>query len=94
MSGAQLSWQLCVMEFAPRHQVGLYMGIHTMLTGLRGIVAPFLGAWLIGSSGMGNTFLFAAGLMVISTVMMIRFSANHIRRDIEAPLPIAAERGD
>lgn len=94
MSGAQLSWQLCVMEFAPRQQVGLYMGIHTMLTGLRGLVAPFIGAWLIGTSGMGNTFLFAAGLMVISTVMMIRFSANHIRRDIEAPLPIAAERGD
>ncbi|HNH33035.1 MAG TPA: MFS transporter, partial [bacterium] len=94
MSGAQLSWQLCVMEFAPRQQVGLYMGIHTMLTGLRGIVAPFIGAWLIGTSGMGNTFLFAAGLMVISTVMMIRFSANHIRRDIEVPLPIAAERGD
>lgn len=89
MSGAQLSWQLCVMEFAPKNQVGIYMGIHTMLTGLRGIIAPFVGAMLIGGVGIGNTFLVGFGLMIISTVMMIRFARdkerhdalNHITRD-------------
>ena len=58
MSGATLSWQVCVMEFAPKHQVGIYMGIHTMLTGLRGIVATFAGAYLISAAGIGNTFLY------------------------------------
>lgn len=80
MSGAQLSWQLCVMEFAPRHQVGLYMGIHTMLTGVRGLVAPFVGAYLIGAVGIDNTFLVGFGLMVISTVMMIRFAIHRDHR--------------
>jgi len=86
MSGAQLSWQLCVMEFAPKNQVGIYMGIHTMLTGLRGIVAPFFGAYLIGTAGMDNTFLVGFGLMVISTVMMIRFSKNKERHDLESQI--------
>lgn len=80
MSGAQLSWQLCVMEFAPKHEVGLYMGVHTMLTGLRGIVAPFVGAYLIGAAGIGNTFLVGFVLMLVSTVMMIRFARDRDKR--------------
>ena len=86
MSGALLSWQLCVMEFAPKNQVGIYMGIHTMLTGLRGIVAPFFGAYLIGAAGIGNTFLVGFGLMVISTVMMMRFSKNKERQELESQI--------
>ncbi|MBL7995454.1 MFS transporter [bacterium] len=83
MSGAQLSWQLCVMEFAPKNQVGIYMGIHTMLTGVRGIIAPFVGAYLIGAAGIGNTFLVGFVLMLISTVMMIRFAKNKTRHDLQ-----------
>ncbi len=80
MSGATLSWQVCVMEFAPKHQVGFYMGIHTMLTGMRGIVAPFAGAYLISAAGIGNTFLIGFGFMVISTLLMMNFSQHHSRR--------------
>ncbi|MBL7961506.1 MFS transporter [bacterium] len=83
MSGAQLSWQLCVMEFAPKNQVGIYMGIHTMLTGIRGIIAPFVGAYLIGAAGIGNTFLVGFVLMLISTIMMIRFAKNKTRHDLQ-----------
>ena len=82
MSGALLSWQLCVMEFAPKNQVGIYMGIHTMLTGIRGIIAPFIGAYLIGAAGIGNTFLVGFVLMLISTVMMIRFAKNKAQHDL------------
>ncbi len=90
MSGAQLSWLLCVLEFAPENQVGLYMGIHTMLTGIRGIVAPFVGAAMIGTIGMGNTFLFGAGLMAISTIMMIRFSRGHVhRKALDLPINLS-----
>ncbi len=79
MSGAQLSWQLCVMEFAPKHEVGLYMGVHTMLTGVRGLIAPFVGAYLIGGAGIHNTFLVGFMLMLTSTVMMIRFAKSRDR---------------
>ncbi len=80
MSGAQLSWQLCVLEFAPKNRVGMYMGIHTMLTGVRGIIAPFIGAWLISAAGIGNTFLVGFFMMVVSTVMMLRFAWTNERR--------------
>ncbi len=84
MSGQQLSWQLCVMEFAPKNQVGIYMGIHTMLTGARGIVAPFVGAALIGGIGIGPTFLVGFGLMAFSTIMLLRFSQHRDRHDLES----------
>ncbi len=80
MSGANLSWQICVMEFAPKHRVGLYMGIHTMLTGARGMIAPFVGAYLISAAGISYTFLIGFGLMVLSTLMMLNFSRHHTRR--------------
>ncbi len=43
MGGGQLAWQLGQNAFATKGNVGTYMGLHVMLTGLRGMVAPFLG---------------------------------------------------
>ena len=44
--GAILAWQLGHNDFADRHMVALYMGIHVTLTGVRGAIAPFLGMLL------------------------------------------------
>jgi sugar phosphate permease len=43
MGGGQLAWQLGQNIFATKDNVGTYMGLHVMLTGLRGMFAPFLG---------------------------------------------------
>lgn len=43
MGGGQLAWQLGQNAFATREKVGTYMGLHVMLTGARGMFAPFLG---------------------------------------------------
>jgi MFS family permease len=43
-AAGNLAWNLGQNAFAPRDQIGRYMGVHVMLTGLRGCVAPFLGA--------------------------------------------------
>ena len=43
MGGGQLAWQLGQNAFATRENVGQYMGLHVMLTGLRGMFAPFIG---------------------------------------------------
>jgi MFS family permease len=42
-AGGGLAWNLGHNDFAPPDRVGLYMGVHVTLTGLRGAVAPFLG---------------------------------------------------
>ena len=41
--GGSLAWQLGHNDFATRDRVGLYMGLHVSLTGLRGCIAPFVG---------------------------------------------------
>jgi len=44
--GGMLAWQLGHNDFAERDRVGLYMGIHVTLTGVRGAIAPFVGMGL------------------------------------------------
>jgi MFS family permease len=44
--GGSLAWQLGHNDFARPENVGLYMGVHVTLTGLRGAFAPFMGMLL------------------------------------------------
>jgi MFS family permease len=44
--GGILAWQLGHNDFADPQRVGLYMGVHVTLTGIRGAFAPFLGMLL------------------------------------------------
>ncbi len=45
-AGGMLAWDLGHHDFARRDLATLYMGIHVTLTGVRGAIAPFLGALL------------------------------------------------
>ena len=69
MSLGQLAWRLGHMTFAPPEKDGLYMSAHLMLTGLRGMVAPFVGILLLryswtGPNGTNLVLLSAFGLLV------------------------------
>ncbi len=44
--GGSLAWQLGHNDFARSSNVGLYMGVHVTLTGVRGALAPFAGMLL------------------------------------------------
>ncbi len=44
-SGGAIAWNLGHLHFAGRYNADLYMGIHVALTGLRGILMPFVGLW-------------------------------------------------
>lgn len=44
--GGMLAWNLGHLDFAKPHQVSQYMGVHVTLTGVRGLLAPFLGVVL------------------------------------------------
>jgi len=48
--GGMLAWDLGHHDFARRDLATLYMGIHVTLTGVRGAIAPFLGALLYSGS--------------------------------------------
>jgi hypothetical protein len=89
--GGMLAWQLGHNDFADRDRVGLYMGVHVSLTGLRGCFAPFLGMLLYvgwsplelagvevaGFSGIGGgVMLLACGLSLTAS---LGFGALHRR---------------
>lgn len=66
--GGVLAWNLGHHDFAPAHRASQYMGVHVTLTGVRGLIAPFLGVWLYEvlndtRPGLGN-WVFAFTLLL------------------------------
>lgn len=41
-AGGNVTWSLWVTKLAPKHAVAEYMSVHTFLTGVRGMLAPYL----------------------------------------------------
>jgi len=66
--GGQLAWRLGHMQFAPPEQDALYMGAHVSLTGLRGMVAPFVGIFLYRQAWLGPHGI---GLIALSAVCQL-----------------------
>ena len=52
--GGNLAWNLGHNDFAPADKAATYMGVHVMLTGMRGCFAPFLGSSLYLLPGVGR----------------------------------------
>jgi MFS family permease len=46
-AGGNVAWSLWVTKLAPKHAVAEYMSVHTFLTGVRGLIAPFLAFALV-----------------------------------------------
>lgn len=67
--GGGVMWTLWVTKIAPPEKVPAYMGIHVSLTGLRGVIAPFLGFYLIAHFSPPNVSYVAAVLILLSMWM-------------------------
>lgn len=78
--GGVLAWNLGHQHFAPVHQDSLYMSVHVTLTGVRGIIGPYLGVliyeslrpsgnggWVFGVS-MALTMLGAIGFVLLRNI--------------------------
>ncbi len=50
--GGNVAWNLWVTKLAPEDHVGEYMSVHTFFTGIRGIVTPWLGFYLLRHHGV------------------------------------------
>jgi MFS family permease len=71
-AGGNIAWSLWVTKVAPPERVGEYMSVHTFLTGLRGLFAPFIGYWLLNDVGISPALLGigCAGLMMLSNATL------------------------
>lgn len=78
-AGGALAWNLGHTDFAPPEKAGTYMGVHVMLTGLRGCIAPFLGAFLYTTVLGRGVFLLAACICAIALLGFISMARKQGR---------------
>ena len=69
-AGGGIAWMLWVTKIAPPEHTAEYMSIHTFTTGLRGVVAPALGFYLLVTIG-NSIAIFSAILITLASVILI-----------------------
>lgn len=80
--GGSIAWNLGHLRFAGRHNAEIYMAIHVSLTGLRGIIMPFVGKFAYQLVGSGS-FVAAAALGFAALIQFRRLA-----REAASPEPI------
>lgn len=70
MSGANISWNLWVTKFATPEKTPAYMSVHSFTTGIRGVLAPFIGFYLISGIGASRTAFIGSSLVFISILVV------------------------
>lgn len=74
-AGGNVTWALWVTKLAPKHAVAEYMSVHTFLTGLRGLFAPFL-AFAMLKVMTFQTFSIVCGAAILSASAFITVRAR------------------
>lgn len=70
-AGGDVAWGLWVTKFAPPGRVADYMGVHTFLTGVRGIAAPMMAFQLVQHYSLSALGWFSAVLIVAATLLLL-----------------------
>lgn len=70
-AGGDVAWALWVTKFAPPDRVADYMSVHTFLTGVRGIAAPFIAFQVIERSTPAAMGWIAGGLILVGTAILL-----------------------
>ena len=71
--GGTINWLTGSLYFASSSHISLYNAVHVCLTGLRGLIAPVLGLYLISESGLNlgpNLFVIASILSLFGACVM------------------------
>ncbi len=69
--GGRLMWQLWVTKISPPDKTAAYMSVHSALTGVRGLMAPFLGYALLQWAGPEFVGWMAAALIGVATIIFL-----------------------
>jgi MFS family permease len=82
-SASDLGWQVAVIARVSDEHRLRYQAAHTSLTGLRGVVAPFLGSFSLALGlGIGPVLVASAVLALIGAVMMARALGTGLLPDL------------
>lgn len=72
--GGTINWLTGSLYFAREDQISLYNAVHVGLTGLRGMIAPLIGLWLVSKEGLDigpGVFWVASVLSLLGAVVML-----------------------
>lgn len=72
MSGIVISWNISSIFFAGDENVSMYQGVHVTLTGLSGMIAPFLGLAVMETLGVRAVFCLAFLLFIFAGCLNIK----------------------
>lgn len=84
-AGGNVAWSLWVTKLAPKHAVAEYMSVHTFLTGVRGMIAPFVAFALIKEVSF-QTVGILSSVAILSASGFITVSARAEGSDPEGRL--------
>jgi MFS family permease len=79
-AGGDLAWSLWVTKVAPAERTAEYMTVHTFLTGVRGVLAPFAGFYLLQIlpvwtvAAISISFNLAASILLIPEARAAKFA--------------------
>ncbi|MBK7405505.1 MAG: MFS transporter [Phycisphaerales bacterium] len=102
--GGALAWNLGHLDFAPAHRASAYMGVHVTLTGVRGLIAPFLSVGLYelllnraphaSTWAFGACFVFCAiGAVGFQVLARRKLQADALLRPAETAPPTRVGQG-
>ncbi len=70
-AGGDVAWGLWVTKLAPSGRVADYMSVHTFLTGVRGVVAPFAAFHAVSRFSLGTLGGFSAMLILGASLLLL-----------------------
>ncbi|MFH1742092.1 MAG: MFS transporter [bacterium] len=70
-AGGSITWNLWVTKFADPEDTARYMSIHTFLTGVRGLIGPYVGYMLISAYSIRFVGWIAVAFILLATLMLI-----------------------
>ncbi len=69
-AGGDVAWSLWTTKVAPPERVADYMSVHTFLTGIRGVLAPFAAFWAIQHATPAQMG-WGAGIMILAATTLL-----------------------
>jgi hypothetical protein len=70
-AGGDVVWSLWVTKLAPPERVADYMAVHTLLTGIRGVVAPIVAFHAVNRFSFGSIGGFCALLILLANLVLL-----------------------
>ncbi len=84
-SGGNVAWSLWVTKVAKPELVADYMGVHSFLTGVRGLLAPLLGFYLIDWFDMRDLAWWSLGAIFLASLMLVPEARTLKRPSVRTP---------